>query len=266
MRVFITGGSTAWGSGASSDGKTISALLEEKLNKEVSSRTGNQYEVINAAFPGWSTTQEKLLIQQRLVDLHPDVVLMFSGNNDIHWALHGSDIRWFYSYMDQNYITLLNEMYKSSGHPEWVVANPVSSRPVECSQVAEVAARNVEEAASAAERVNAQLFFVLQPNIISTTKRLTEHEQRILQGQDKPYWDSCYQALRVALAQIKAKNYRFIDLSRSFGALGGSTELFIDAYHVADMGNQLIARDIAEQINWEAVAPSGASPAVKDSH
>ena len=266
VRIFITGGSAAWGVGTSSQKNTISTLLEKMLNDQVGRTTGYQYEVINTAFPAWSTTQEKILIQQRLVDMHPDVILMFSGNNDIHWALHGSDIRWFYSYMDQNYITLLNEMYKSSGHPEWVVANPVGSRPVECSQVAEVAARNVEEAAAAAERVNAQLFFVLQPNIISTTKRLTEHEQRILQGQDKPYWDSCYQALRVALAQIKAKNYRFIDLSRSFGALDGSTELFIDAYHVADMGNQLIARDIAEQINWETVVPSGTRAAVKDPH
>jgi lysophospholipase L1-like esterase len=266
VHVFITGGSSAWGTGASSDDQTIAALLEQKLSAEFSLRTGYQYEVINTAFPAWSTTQEKVLIQQRLVDLHPDVVLMFSGNNDVHWARLGRDIRWFYSYMDQNYITLLNEMYKSAGHPEWAVAIPFGKQPVECAKVAEIAARNVEEAASAIERVNAQLFFVLQPNIISTTKHLTQYEQRILRGEDKLYWSSCYQALRGALTQVKAKNYRFLDLSRSFGTVGDGTELFIDAYHFADMGNNLVAHDIAERLDWATVAPSSSGPAANDPH
>lgn len=266
VRVFLTGGSTAWSVGASTQENTISYLLEKLLNDQIGRTTGYRYEVINTAFPAWSTTQEKILIQQRLVDMYPDVVLMFSGNNDVHWALHGSDIRWFYSYMDQNYITLLNEMYKTSGHSEWVVANPVGNRPLECTQVAQMTARNVEEAVAATARANAQLFFVLQPNIVSTAKRLTEHEQRILQAQDKPYWDSCYQALRVALAQIDLKNYRFLDLSRSFATLDDGTELFVDAYHVGDMGNKLMARDIAEQINWATVLPSGLRADVKDPH
>src|SRR5439155_8368349 len=89
VRIFITGGSTAWGVGASSQKNTISCLLEKILNERASRTTGYRYEVVNAAFPAWSTTQEKLLIQQRLVDMHPDAVIMLSGNNDVHWSLHG---------------------------------------------------------------------------------------------------------------------------------------------------------------------------------
>jgi lysophospholipase L1-like esterase len=258
VRMFITGASTAWGSGASSQKNTISYVLEQILNERVSRTTGYRYEVVNTAFPGWSTTQEKLLIQQRLVDMHPDVVLMLSGNNDVHWSLHGRDIRWHYNYQDENYVTLLNEVYKHSGHPEWTVAVPFSSRPVECPDLGRTTARNVEEAAFFAERVNARLFFALQPNIVSTAKHLTEYERRILQAQDKPYWDTCYQALRDELARVSARNYRLLDLSRSFGALDDSTELFVDAYHFVDVGNRLIAQALADQIDWGSIVPSSA--------
>jgi lysophospholipase L1-like esterase len=258
VRIFITGGSTAWGVGASSQKSTISYILEQLLNAQVGRATGYRYEVINAAFPAWSTTQEKLLVEQRLIDMHPDVVIMFSGNNDVHWSLQGSDVRWFYSYMDQNYVTLLNEMFKSSGHPEWTSAFPFSSRPVTCSELGRTTARNVELAAAAAAKVHARLIFALQPNIVSTAKRLTAHEQRVQEAQNKPYWESCYQALRDTLGAINAPNYRMLDLSRSFGTLDERTELFIDVYHFADPGNHAIAQALADQIDWHTIVPGSA--------
>jgi lysophospholipase L1-like esterase len=217
--------------------------------------------VINTAFPAWTTTQEKLLIQQRLVDMLPDAVIMFSGNNDVHWSLSGRDIRWFYSYMDENYVMLLNEMYKSSGHPEWTFSVPMSSHPAECLDVGRISARNVEDAALAADRVNARLFFALQPNIVSTAKRLTEHEQEIFASQNKAYWDSCYQILRDALSGVSAPNYQLLDLSRSFGEVGENRELFIDSYHFTDTGNRVIAQALADQIDWNAVVPSSSAAA-----
>lgn len=261
VRVFITGGSTAWGSGAPSQQQTISYLLEQILNERVSSTTGYKYEVINTAFPGWSTTQEKLLIQQRLVDMHPDVVLMFSGNNDVHWALQGRDIRWFYSYQDQNYMMLLNELYQSSGHSEMTFNLPASSIPVACSELALLTARNVEEAARATDRVKSRLIFALQPNVVSTAKRLSPREQRLPELQNKSFWDVCYQGLRDRLGRIGAPNYRLLDLSRSFGGIGDNTELFVDSYHFADLGNRLVAEALADQIDWRSILPG---PAVLD--
>jgi lysophospholipase L1-like esterase len=257
VRIFITGGSTAWGSGASSQNKTISYLLEQVLNERTSPVTGNRYEVINAAFPAWSTTQEKLLIQQRLVDMHPDVILMFSGGNDVHWALQGRDIRWFYTYMDENYLSLLNELHRSSGHPE-IIGEPFSSHPIECADLASITALNVMEAAAAAERAKARLIFALQPNVVSTDKHLSKHEQQFPELRHKPYWDSCYQALRDSLSGINSRNYQFIDLSRSFSDLDDSTELFVDSYHFADLGNLLVAQALANQIDWRSVSPSPA--------
>jgi lysophospholipase L1-like esterase len=184
---------------------------------------------------------------------------MFSGSNDVVWSLRGSDIRSFYTQMDQNFMTLLNEAHKASGHPEWAIDFAPSDQPVDCRKLARITARNVEEVAAATARVNARVIFALQPNVVTTAKRLSSYEQSVFRLHDKSYWDSCYEALRDELSRIKAGNYRLVDLSRAFGALDGNTELFIDSYHFVDEGHRLIAQDLAEQIVRDENLPAGAS-------
>ncbi len=252
VRIFITGGSTAYGLGVSSEAHTFSSVLERILNEETGKTTGYRYEVVNAGFPAWATTQEKILVQQRLVDLQPDIIIMFSGSNDVYWSFRGRDIRSFYTQMDQNFIALFNEAHKASGHPEWAIDFLQGKEPVECRELAPLTARNVQEVASAAARVNAQVIFALQPNVITTAKRLSSYEQRVRQIHNKAYWDSCYEALRSELSRIAAGNYRLVDLSRFFGAMDENTELFIDSYHFVDEGHRLIAQALAEQIVRDA--------------
>jgi lysophospholipase L1-like esterase len=254
VRAFITGGSTAFGVG-SVQKMTIAYQLERMLNSDVSGN-GMQYQVVNTAFPAWASTQEKLLIQQYLVDMHPDVIIMFSGNNDVHWLHNKMDINHFYTYADQNYVQLLNELYAASGHPEWRIETPTLRSAMECRDLAKLTARNVEESAFAANRAGARLIFALQPNIVSTPKTLTAHEQQWFQKLDKSRWDSCYESIREQLQAIAAPNYAFLDLSRSFGELGADTEVFIDYFHFADLGNRVIAQALEHGVDWPSIAKS----------
>jgi hypothetical protein len=48
VRIFITGGSTAWGSGALSQKNTIAYVLEQILNERAGRATGYHYEVLSA--------------------------------------------------------------------------------------------------------------------------------------------------------------------------------------------------------------------------
>ena len=258
IRIFVTGGSMAWGSGAPSQKTTVPQLLEDRLNARLSPVTGLRYEVVNTAFPAWSTTQEKLLVQQKLVDMKPDLILMLSGNNDVHWSQLGADVRWFQSYADQNVMRALDEIYRNTGHAELAVnLQKTSGRPVDCRTVGRITSRNVREAAFAARLAGARLVFALQPNIVSAAKPLTDHERKILARQDTAYWDACYRQIR-ELSRFEAPGYEFLDLSRSFGDVGGDTELFIDAYHFAELGNRLVAEALFDRIDWTSLKPAEA--------
>lgn len=251
-RVFVTGGSTAFGSGAESDDATLAGELEKLLTTG-----GRAAEVVNAALPAWSTTQERILVEQRLVTLAPDRIVMLSGFNDILWGTFGVDIRWFFTFYDQHFLALLNQVEGrvGGGTPGNPLGNPHRFyRPykVECAEVASRARYNVEGAARAASSVGADLVFVLQPSLFSTGKRLTAREAR---ARDKmPGWaarfQECYAALGAALAAVPVQGYRFVDLSREFGDLLESREFFIDASHFPGEGNRIVAAALAKALPW----------------
>jgi lysophospholipase L1-like esterase len=258
VRAFITGGSTAFGVGATVQKMTIAYQLEEMLNRRPPTAHAN-YQIVNATFPAWSTTQEKLFLQQYLIDLKPDLVVMFSGNNDVHWKLMRADIRHFYSGPDRNYVQILDLVAAKAGYSELAVGSQFARSDISCAELGVLAARNVEEMAFSLRRIGASLVFALQPNIVSTSKSRTPHENFILQSQIKPEWDACYESIRSHLARVPAKNYAFVDLSKSFGDVPDSTELFLDAYHFSDFGNREIAKLLMEKIDWRLLQTGSAT-------
>src|SRR5262245_16339154 len=58
-RIFVTGGSTAFGAGAPSQETTISAYLESQLNNGLERSAGRRCEVYTFANPAWASTQER---------------------------------------------------------------------------------------------------------------------------------------------------------------------------------------------------------------
>ena len=86
FRICITGGSTAFGSGAPSQDRTIAGYLGRILSQELTPVTKLNYEVVNAANPAWASTHERILIENKISELDPDMIISFSGNNDVHWG------------------------------------------------------------------------------------------------------------------------------------------------------------------------------------
>lgn len=97
-RIFILGGSGALGQGAMQQfiwisGQqeyqskyTISAFLEEKLRAEFPKV---RVEVINAAVSGYKLHQEYSQYMSTLRNLHPDLVILIDGYNDMFFPLDG---------------------------------------------------------------------------------------------------------------------------------------------------------------------------------
>ena len=79
-RIFMLGGSTMFGTGATSDQSTISGYVQQFFNE------GDfefNIEVVNAGIQGADSKTELKLIEDRIVDLEPDLIIMYDGWNDL---------------------------------------------------------------------------------------------------------------------------------------------------------------------------------------
>ena len=86
VRIAVLGGSTAFGAFVK-DEQTFPAVLEELLQGTLAHSSQNasrsKVEVINAAVPGYVSTQELISLQLKVLPLTPDFVIIFDGLNDI---------------------------------------------------------------------------------------------------------------------------------------------------------------------------------------
>ena len=77
-RIFMLGGSTAFGLVTTSDELTIPALLEKKLRD-----SGLDARVVNAGSPGASTYEERYRVDRYAEEWDPDMVIMYDGVNEL---------------------------------------------------------------------------------------------------------------------------------------------------------------------------------------
>ena len=196
-RIFLAGGSTAYGSGAPSQDRTIAGYLERILAAQMSPQTGLTYEVVNTANPAWASTHERILIENKLSELEPDMVISFSGNNDVHWGMRGKNILWFRTYGDEYYLGLIKDMYKNAGRPDFPEITATGEDEVAPELVASRLQKNVILSSFVLARESADYVFVLQPTMAVTGKQLTEREQGKLKERTVEYFRKSYERMAV---------------------------------------------------------------------
>jgi hypothetical protein len=79
-RIFMVGGSTMFGSGATSDDTTISGYLQQLLNEK---DFGFDIEIINSGIQGADSNTELRFIEQKLITFSPDLIIIYDGWNDL---------------------------------------------------------------------------------------------------------------------------------------------------------------------------------------
>jgi lysophospholipase L1-like esterase len=115
-RVFLMGGSTAYGLGSLwphiqreyavvRDSETIAAFLERYL---AASLPGKRIEVINAAITSDWTHHHLIYLNQTILNYHPDMVLFLDGFNDFFFYEKGHDQFASYPYQGR-YLTILGD-------------------------------------------------------------------------------------------------------------------------------------------------------------
>lgn len=84
FRIVALGGSTTYTEGVDDNAKTFPRQLETKLRETHSYKN---VEVINAGVPGFNSWESLINLQFRVLDLAPDLVIIYHGTNDVHARL-----------------------------------------------------------------------------------------------------------------------------------------------------------------------------------
>jgi lysophospholipase L1-like esterase len=79
-RIVCLGGSTTFGLGEPDETMTYPAQLETVLNKMLPGK--RRFEVINAGTPGWSSAESLINLHFRVLELSPDMIIVYEGIND----------------------------------------------------------------------------------------------------------------------------------------------------------------------------------------
>lgn len=251
-RIFLTGASVAFSAGAPDDERTIGAYLQSLLDRR-SAETGRRYEVFTFATNAWSSTHERIAIENRVSELDPDLVLELTGVADCLYGERGLNVLWARALTDQYYWDLVNIALKRSGFAPMVDVQDVSPGRVPPEVVAVRLQKNVRLAAGALALANARLHVFLQPAIATTGKPLSPREKRLLSLfgslMNTGYNQDAYRRIAELLGGGGLPpNASFTDLSGLFDAMPETPEVFLDFYHFGDRGNLMIAQRMADVI------------------
>ncbi len=251
VRVFLTGGSTAYGVGAPAQDATIGALLEKRLNAELARAGERRFEVHTVAAPAWASTHERIAIENLIAAAEPEVVVALTGVNDIHWGWRGADVMWMRTYADEYFRLLHDAALEAAGRAPSTDVAPLAAEPVEPGEVGVRFERNQRLAWYASAAAGASYVVALQPCL-----HVTESSRRAPPEGEASYFVACFDQLRRRMLELKLQRWTFVDLTPLFDSDHGREHLFLDSYHFGDKGNGRIAEALLESVR-SALAEAG---------
>ena len=258
-RIFVLGGSAAIGWGASSDETTFALQLEQRLHAAGSLTSY----VFNAGCDGYNSNQEWVLMATLIMDLNPDLIILFNGYNDMYYSMAPQWTPQYNIYSAQ----VLNQI---SFHPFYLhsallrfIESKTRLNRIRRSHIGmtgelrpeflDVYLKNLEKIGWAARRSRAAVLVVLQPHFLVSKKNLTDSEKQILKtGHDYKMYknyatlvETLYSMAQTKLAQLAPKSYwSFVDANRWFEK--SDEHLFLDEVHLTDRGHSIVAQNLAE--------------------
>jgi hypothetical protein len=243
-RIFLVGGSTAFGTCARSNETTVAGYLERYLNRE-NQRYRRRFEVVTAANANWISPHERIMVENRLLDLEPDLVIALSGYNDVGCGLVGLDVNYNRGGPDTYFVLLANAMLKQELSEGFPLQLPGPQQSVSAKQTGVRLRRNAELSHAALQMIGADYCFALQPILNVSRKVRTLREERMWQRANHQIqaveFVKRYDECRSQTSGVKLPHFHFWDLTGVFDAQNES-DIFIDQCHFGDRGNDLIAR------------------------
>lgn len=249
VRVFITGGSTAFSVGAPTEEATIGGFLQAALNEARSASSTVAYEVITFANPSWASTHERIAVENVLQHLEPDLVISFSGTNDAVWSQLGRDTHFFRTHYEETWFAVSDAAARLAGRGPVRDPVPPAAGPAPVEAAVGRLLDNVRITHFVLSGRKVPYLYALQPTLYAASHP-SAREQGLLAKQDPAkveYFGRMYPEIARQLTGLQAPGFAFVDLSDVFADAPGE-EMFLDAYHFGDRGNRHIARALAKAV------------------
>jgi len=253
-RIFVVGGSTTFGAITYSDDHTMPAYLQKKFD---GIDLGVEVEVINAGASGSFSLPETLLVKNKIINLEPDLIIVYDGWNDIM----GDFSRINNPERDTNWSELKKlllkfrafELYKTPLAYEKIKNDLRESFPeiyqrdfdeTTGPQIIELWTERWQDICLLGKEQNFDTLITIQPIVGTGNKTLTDEEMSyyILDNGEKiiPYYDLFADGLN----ELQKTCTKTADLRGIYDDF--SHTIYIDGGHVADEGKQIIAERLFE--------------------
>jgi len=283
-RIFITGGSAAWGAGVDQE-SSVAAALERELRR----LTGDEkIRVINAGVSAFTSVQELMFTLHYITPLQPDLVIAYSGWNDLYAGYTGAsyfDNPDFMRIVDMVINTpLINPWHQAhlrhrrssdnrASPPQWgeysvkiayllakgfyalqnpphVVREKLNKTMVPLDTIAERILRVNAAMAAMAMQDRYRFMYALQPSLYTVKKPPTPFEKKMRGNYHHKYalleerFVEGYRRL-VADVAIHADKWRYQFIDTSTAFANEKRVVFADHVHLGDRGCRVIAEFLA---------------------
>jgi len=273
VRVFMVGGSTAWGAGVRQE-DTYAVILQDILQKALPNK---RVSVWIAAVGAYLSTHERIVTVNKLARLEPDAIVQMSGWNDTYAGYRGfsvMDDRWDYTssaavlarfhrlfVYDEDNARMMDPgpptrkdhslaLFYFADQLYYAQRLKNARRPHQA--VVDDLLTNVR-IAKAAIPPEVPYVFALQPTIYATSKTLSEWETQLREKNEAAtpaygaYNAAVYSLYRAQLEEkLTSLKVDFIDLDPAIADEARS--VFTDHVHLGDRGNRMLAERLAQRL------------------
>lgn len=299
IRIFIIGNSTAFGTLAANNQMTLAPKLERLLNNRIQDQIDRpqkfqpatfpyyadqvekvrllppririgKYQVITAAIPGYTSTNQLSLLVHKLSEFNPDCLIFLDGYEDLRQPSSkparelinledlvkqfkqqeqtSNEQRWqnwlntFYIVKVYRYLFTPTSLTTTSGYYQVFNANQLTNDARELKlRVANYDA-NLKKIANLNTKI--PIVVALQPEITGKSEP-TNAEIKILKSLGQEYSDRITKSYKALEARVLERNFNKIKVISFYKTFDNTkAQIFVDPIHLTDAGNNLIAKKL----------------------
>lgn len=255
-RIFVVGGSAAFGWGSTSDDTTIAAYLQKDFE---STHHNFKVQVINAGIGGALSLTEVEYVKNKLLDYKPDLIVIYDGYNDLIESARAANqpiikesfadkiivaYKKFFSFYKTPVIGqfLLNDI-KTRGKSQVISVDDTPTTD----QKSLLWSKRWSEICQLGKKQGFDTVITLQPFLGTGNKILSKSEHGTLIKTSNPQMLISYQSYANTLDSLKNDCSNVGDLRNTFD--NTTDPIFYDLVHMGDEGNKIVAQKIFDLID-----------------